>query len=155
MNYNKSFNFLKNLPLKLNSFYKKKSNSLSEIQGVLAHEIGHLVLNHHNSRSINKRSLSNYSKFASIAGIALSAVGKLDANSAIGLIVGSKDLATKSSLQFSRIQEQEFIREKDGYTSVKHQREVGTSYFDAVSNTISSGKSSTTAMAGSTESEQF
>ena len=56
---------------------------------------------------------------------------------------------------YSKIQEQEFAREKDGYTSVKHQREVGTSYFDAVSNTISSGKSSTTAMAGSTESEQF
>ena len=56
---------------------------------------------------------------------------------------------------YSRIQQQEFSREKDGYTSVKHQREVGTSYFDAVSNTISSGKSSTTAMAGSTESEQF
>ena len=56
---------------------------------------------------------------------------------------------------YSRIQEQEFAREKDGYTSVKHQREVGTSYFDAVSNTISSGKSSTTAMEGSTESEQF
>ena len=54
-----------------------------------------------------------------------------------------------------RIQELEFAREKDGYTSVKHQREVGTSYFDAVSNTISSGKSSTTAMEGSTESEQF
>ena len=54
-----------------------------------------------------------------------------------------------------RIQEQEFAREKDGYTSVKHQREVGTSYFDAVSNTISAGKSSTTAMEGSTESEQF
>ena len=56
---------------------------------------------------------------------------------------------------YSKIQEQEFAREKDGYTSVKHQREVGTSYFDAVSNTISSGKSSTTAMKGSTESEQF
>ena len=56
---------------------------------------------------------------------------------------------------YSRIQQQEFSREKDGYTSVKHQREVGTSYFDSVSNTISSGKSSTTAMAGSTESEQF
>ena len=41
---------------------------------------------------------------------------------------------------YSRIQEQEFAREKDGYTSVKHQREVGTSYFDAVSNTISGGK---------------
>ena len=56
---------------------------------------------------------------------------------------------------YSRIQQHEFAREKDGYTSVKHQREVGTSYFDAVSNTISSGKSSTTAMDGSTESEQF
>ena len=56
---------------------------------------------------------------------------------------------------YSKIQQQEFAREKDGYTSVKHQREVGTSYFDAVSNTISSGKSSTTAMEGSTESEQF
>ena len=56
---------------------------------------------------------------------------------------------------YSKIQENEFAREKDGYTSVKHQREVGTSYFDAVSNTISSGKSSTTAMKGSTETEQF
>ena len=56
---------------------------------------------------------------------------------------------------YSKIQQHEFAREKDGYTSVKHQREVGTSYFDAVSNTISSGKSSTTAMEGSTESEQF
>jgi len=56
---------------------------------------------------------------------------------------------------YSKIQEQEFAREKDGYTSVKHQREVGTSYFDAVSNTISSGESSTTAMKDSTESEQF
>jgi len=91
----------------INTGLIKKSNSLSEIQGVLAHEIGHLVLNHHNSRSINKKKLSNYAKFASIAGIALSASGKLDANSAIGIIAGSEDLATKSSLQFSRIQEQQ------------------------------------------------
>ncbi len=56
---------------------------------------------------------------------------------------------------YSKIQQNEFLREKDGYTSVKHQREVGTSYFDAVSNTISSGKSSTTAMKDSTETEQF
>ena len=69
------------------------------------------------------------------------------------------DLAQKYKKEgmtaYSRIQEQEFAREKDGYTSVKHQREVGTSYFDAVSNTISGGKSSTNAMEGSTESEQF
>ena len=56
---------------------------------------------------------------------------------------------------YSKIQQKEFSREKDGYTSIKHQREVGTSYFDAVSNTISSGKSSTTAMKDSTETEQF
>ena len=62
---------------------------------------------------------------------------------------------TEGMTAYSKIQQHEFAREKDGYTSVKHQREVGTSYFDAVSNTISSGKSSTTAMEGSTESEQF
>jgi len=56
---------------------------------------------------------------------------------------------------YSKLQQQEFESEKDGYTATKHQREVGTSYFDAVSNTISSGESSTTAMKDSTETEQF
>ena len=56
---------------------------------------------------------------------------------------------------YATLQQEEFSKENDGYTATKHQREVGTSYFDAVSNTISSGKSSTTAMKGSTESEQF
>jgi len=67
----------------------------------------------------------------------------------------AEEYKLKGMTAYSKIQEQEFVREKDGYTSVKHQREVGTSYFDAVSNTISSGKSSTTAMKDSTESEQF
>jgi isocitrate lyase len=56
---------------------------------------------------------------------------------------------------YSELQEAEFASEKNGYTAVKHQREVGTSYFDAVATAISAGKSSTTAMAGSTETEQF
>ncbi len=56
---------------------------------------------------------------------------------------------------YSRLQQQEFDSEKEGYTATKHQREVGTSYFDAISNTISSGKSSTTAMKDSTEEDQF
>jgi len=56
---------------------------------------------------------------------------------------------------YSRLQQQEFDIEKEGYTATKHQREVGTSYFDAVSNTISSGKSATTAMKDSTETDQF
>ena len=67
----------------------------------------------------------------------------------------AEEYKSKGMAAYSKIQEKEFEREKDGYTSVKHQREVGTSYFDAVSNTISSGKSSTTAMKDSTESEQF
>ena len=56
---------------------------------------------------------------------------------------------------YSKLQEKEFNSEKDGYTATKHQKEVGTSYFDAVSNTITSGKRSTAAMKDSTEEEQF
>ena len=56
---------------------------------------------------------------------------------------------------YSRLQQQEFDSEKEGYTATKHQREVGTSYFDEISNVISSGESSTTAMKDSTETEQF
>ena len=56
---------------------------------------------------------------------------------------------------YSELQESEFAAEKDGYTSTKHQREAGTSYFDAVSQALTQGKSSTVAMAGSTEEDQF
>ena len=56
---------------------------------------------------------------------------------------------------YSKLQQQEFESEKEGYTATKHQREVGTSYFDAISNAITSGKSSTTAMKDSTETDQF
>jgi len=53
------------------------------------------------------------------------------------------------------LQSKEFAREKDGYTAAKHQREVGTGYFDKVLMTISGGESSTAAYKGSTEEEQF
>ena len=72
-----------------------------------------------------------------------------------GIIELAEKYKKEGMAAYSKIQEHEFLREKDGYTSVKHQREVGTSYFDAVSNTISGGTSSTNAMEGSTESEQF
>ena len=91
----------------INTGLINKSKSINEIQGVLAHEIGHLVLNHSNSRSINRSNLSNYSKFATIAGLALSAGGKLNSDAALGLIVGTQDIALKSAFQFSRIQEQQ------------------------------------------------
>ena len=91
----------------INTGLINKSKSINEIQGVLAHEIGHLVLNHSSSRSINRSNLSNYSKFATIAGLALSAGGKLNSDAALGLIVGTQDIALKSAFQFSRIQEQQ------------------------------------------------
>jgi isocitrate lyase len=56
---------------------------------------------------------------------------------------------------YSALQNNEFAAEADGYTATKHQREVGTGYFDKVLNTITSGTASTGALAGSTEMEQF
>jgi len=56
---------------------------------------------------------------------------------------------------YSTLQEAEFEMEKEGYTATKHQREVGTGYFDEVAQVVSGGKSSTVALVGSTEAEQF
>jgi isocitrate lyase len=56
---------------------------------------------------------------------------------------------------YSELQQAEFASEKYGYEATRHQREVGTGYFDEVSIVISGGASSTTALAGSTEEEQF
>ncbi len=56
---------------------------------------------------------------------------------------------------YSQLQQAEFGMEAQGYTATKHQREVGTGYFDEVAQVISGGTSSTTALAGSTEEEQF
>lgn len=64
-----------------------------------------------------------------------------------------KDQGMKAYSQI--IQQAEFAAEKDGFSATRHQREVGTSYFDAVSMAVSQGKSSTTAMAHSTETAQF
>jgi len=65
---------------------------------------------------------------------------------------GYKETGMKA---YSELQAAEFESEKYGYTAVKHQREVGTGYFDEVSQVVSGGTSSTTALAGSTEEEQF
>ncbi|MGL6289849.1 MAG: isocitrate lyase [Silanimonas sp.] len=63
--------------------------------------------------------------------------------------------ARRQMSAFVELQEREFAAADRGFTAVKHQREVGTGYFDAVTQTIQSGQSSTTAMRGSTEEEQF
>ncbi len=56
---------------------------------------------------------------------------------------------------YSELQEAEFAAQAEGYTAIRHQREVGTGYFDAVSNAVAQVASSTTALAGSTETAQF
>ena len=56
---------------------------------------------------------------------------------------------------YVKLQQAEFNAEKDGYTATKHQREVGTGYFDEVTQVITGGSSSVTALSGSTEEEQF
>jgi isocitrate lyase len=68
----------------------------------------------------------------------------------------AREYKTLGMTAYSELQEAEFQSEKEHqYSAVKHQRFVGTGYFDAVQNVISSGTASTTALAGSTESEQF
>ena len=56
---------------------------------------------------------------------------------------------------FVELQEAEFAAAARGFTAVKHQREVGTGYFDTVTQTIQQHQSSTTALRGSTEDAQF
>jgi isocitrate lyase len=68
----------------------------------------------------------------------------------------AREYKTLGMTAYSELQEAEFASEREHqYSAVKHQRFVGTGYFDAVQNVISSGTASTTALAGSTEAEQF
>ncbi len=67
----------------------------------------------------------------------------------------ARNYAKDGMKAYSELQQAEFAAEKDGFSATRHQREVGTSYFDAVSVALGQGKSSTVAMAGSTEAAQF
>jgi isocitrate lyase len=68
------------------------------------------------------------------------------------LALGYRD---RGMAAYSELQQREFALEAQGYTATKHQREVGTGYFDEVAQVIAGGTSSTTALHGSTEAEQF
>jgi isocitrate lyase len=67
----------------------------------------------------------------------------------------ARDYKERGMAAYAELQTREFESEKQGYTATKHQREVGTGYFDAVSQVISAGKSSTLALGDSTEKHQF
>ena len=66
----------------------------------------------------------------------------------------AKGYAERQMSAFVELQQAEFAAEKDGFTATRHQREVGTGYFDLISTTVNP-ESSTTALADSTESQQF
>ncbi len=67
----------------------------------------------------------------------------------------AKDFKARGMTAYSELQQAEFAAEVDGYTATRHQREVGTGYFDDIAQVVAEGKSSTTALHGSTEEEQF
>jgi isocitrate lyase len=67
----------------------------------------------------------------------------------------ARDYGARGMAAYSELQQAEFAAERFGYTATRHQREVGTGYFDAVAMTLSGGTASTTAMENSTESAQF
>ena len=67
----------------------------------------------------------------------------------------ASEYRTEGMSAYVKVQEQEFAREKDGYTATKHQAEVGAGYFDEVLLSVSPDLAATTALAGSTETAQF
>src|SRR5262249_20386852 len=67
----------------------------------------------------------------------------------------AKGYAKSGMTAYVELQEREFSLEKDGYTATRHQREVGAGYFDTMLEAITGGESSTLALKGSTEQEQF
>jgi isocitrate lyase len=67
----------------------------------------------------------------------------------------AKGYAAEGMTAYVKLQQHEFALEPDGYTAVKHQHEVGTGWFDLISATVSQGHSSTMALEGSTEADQF
>jgi len=67
----------------------------------------------------------------------------------------SRGYKERGMAAYSELQQAEFAAEPEGYTATRHQREVGVGYFDAVAMAISGGRSSTTALSGSTEAAQF
>ena len=72
-----------------------------------------------------------------------------------GMFNLARDYAKEGMAAYSRLQQAEFGSENTGYTATRHQREVGTSYFDDVAQVISSGAASTLALNESTEAAQF
>ena len=73
----------------------------------------------------------------------------------LGMYELSRDYLKRGMTAYSALQQREFAEEEFGYTATRHQREVGTGYFDQVAQVVSGGLASTLALAESTETAQF
>ncbi|HEV7777729.1 MAG TPA: isocitrate lyase [Luteibacter sp.] len=107
-------------------------------------------------KNLDERTIANFQKELASMGYAfqfITLAGFHALNySMFELARGYKD---RQMAAYVQLQEAEFAAEKDGYTAAKHQREVGTGYFDSVNQVIAGGLSSLSALSGSTEEEQF
>lgn len=72
-----------------------------------------------------------------------------------GMFTLASDFSKRGMSAYCELQEAEFAAEPQGYTATRHQREVGTGYFDLINMAVTSGQASTTAMSDSTEHDQF
>jgi isocitrate lyase len=72
-----------------------------------------------------------------------------------GMFQLARGYRARGMAAYAELQQAEFAAEAEGYTATRHQREVGVGYFDAVAMAVSAGRSSTTALRGSTEQDQF
>jgi isocitrate lyase len=72
-----------------------------------------------------------------------------------GMFELARGYSARGMEAYAELQDAEFASEAHGYSATRHQREVGTGYFDLVNEVINGGNSSTTALDGSTESDQF
>ena len=72
-----------------------------------------------------------------------------------GMFELARGYKARGMAAYSELQQAEFASESNGYTAIRHQREVGVSYFDAIATAAAGGHSSTTAMTHSTETAQF
>jgi isocitrate lyase len=73
----------------------------------------------------------------------------------LGMFELARAYRAEGMTAYSRLQQAEFAAEERGYSATRHQREVGTGYFDQVAQVISAGAASTLALAESTEAQQF
>lgn len=108
------------------------------------------------NQKLDKKTIENFQKKMASYGYKLQFVTLAGFHSLnYGMFELARGYKERGMAAYSELQQAEFAAEEHGYSATRHQREVGTSYFDEVAQVITGGTSSTTALKGSTEEVQF